>query len=158
MTIVATVGTQLPFPRLIKALDRIAGSRGLTVIAQTCENLPGLFNIEQHAFLAPAQFETAALDARIIVGHAGIGTVLSAERMGKPLIIFPRRASLGEHRNEHQLATANALKDRQGIYVAETEDELEHLLTSGPLVPLVKGESAKLAGLIDALRGIIAAA
>ena len=38
---------------------------------------------------------------------------------------MPRRADLGEHRNDHQLATVEKLSGRPGILVAADENELE---------------------------------
>ena len=46
-----------------------------------------------------------------IVAHAGMGTILTALEIGKPLLVMPRRAALGEHRNDHQLATARRFAD-----------------------------------------------
>lgn len=126
--IFATVGMQLPFPRFVTALDTIAGKHGLEIIVQTVENVPGLRNVDQRPSMSPCDFDTLAAQARVIAGHAGIGTIISAERFQKPIILFPRVAALGEHRNEHQLATVRNFEDREGIYVAETVDLLEQLL------------------------------
>jgi hypothetical protein len=41
---------------------------------------------------------------------------------------MPRKASLSEHRNEHQLATAKRLGTRPGITVAWDAEELKHHL------------------------------
>lgn len=133
--IFATVGMQLPFPRMVRALDDIAGQRGLNIVVQTIENVPGLKHVEQRASLTPCEFDALAKDARAIVGHAGIGTIISAERFNKPIVLFPRIAALGEHRNEHQLATVRNFEDREGIFVAKTEQELERLLVEQELVP-----------------------
>ncbi|MCP3689754.1 MAG: hypothetical protein GY784_15215 [Gammaproteobacteria bacterium] len=40
------------------------------------------------------------------------------------MIAFPRKASLGEHRNEHQLATCQKIAKLQGCYVAYERDDL----------------------------------
>lgn len=60
----------------------------------------------------------------MIVAHAGMGTILSALRYGKPILVMPRRASLGEQRNEHQLATASHLARLGKVTVAMDEQEL----------------------------------
>ncbi len=49
---------------------------------------------------------------------------LSALRFEKPLLVMPRRASLGEQRNEHQLATAKRLLEFDKVNVAFDESEL----------------------------------
>lgn len=155
--IFATVGTQLPFPRFIAALDRIAGKRGLDIFAQTCDPAARVEHIRASAHLDPASFDKHIHEADRIVGHAGIGTILSARKHTKPLILYPRLASLGEHRNEHQLATVRSLVGRVGIYVAYTDEELEDLLTRPDLAPLRAEDSEARNALIARLSGFIAA-
>jgi UDP-N-acetylglucosamine transferase subunit ALG13 len=46
----------------------------------------------------------------------------------KPLIIMPRRADLCEHRNDHQCATANRMRNLPNVYVANDEPQLHELL------------------------------
>ena len=134
--IFATVGTQLPFPRLIDALDALADGLNETILAQTGPSTPGTAwsHLECHENLTPSAFDAAFREARLIVAHAGMGTVLSARRFGKPLIVLPRRHALGEHRNDHQIATARQLDGLPGITVAWQAEDLAALLT-GPTPP-----------------------
>ena len=121
-----TVGTQLPFDRLVRSVDAWAEASGVPVFGQISE--PGASNyrpthIEWVARMDPAAFESRYEAARCVVSHAGMGTIIGALTRGKPLLIMPRRAALGEQRNDHQLATAERFGDRPGIRVAmETED------------------------------------
>ncbi len=153
--ILATVGTQLPFPRLLEALDRLAAAHSLHIVAQTCGNLPGARMIEQHPFLAPGAFEELVEQAHVIVGHAGIGTVFAAARARKPLVLYPRRVSLGEHRNDHQMATAASMESRKGIHIAWDDATLERLLISGPLAALEAGESPTRPELVAAIAAFV---
>ena len=123
--IFATVGTQLAFPRLITALDAIAAEHGLEIVAQTCDPAPGTRHIDCRQHLAPAEFDALFARAELVVGHAGIGTILTARKLAKPLLLLPRRASLGEHRNDHQMATARFVSTFTGIQIAWDESELE---------------------------------
>lgn len=127
--ILVTVGTQLPFERLVKAIDEIAPSLPDPVFAQIGRSSYIPKNIEFCQTMAPATFETKLRYASRIVSHAGTGTVLKAKQYGKPIILFPRRADAGEHRNDHQLATCEQLDGRPGIFVAYTVEQLESLLT-----------------------------
>lgn len=126
--ILVTVGTQLPFDRLISAVDRYAADLTEPVFAQIGRSTLRPRNMSWERFVDPVELEKRFAEARLIVAHAGIGTVLSAMRHGKPLVVLPRRASLGEHRNDHQLSTIMALKGQVGIHVARDETELEALL------------------------------
>ena len=129
--IIVTVGMQLGFDRLIKAMDALAPTLGMPVIAQTGEGSYQTHNMEARAKIASAGFEALLGDARLIVSHAGIGTVLTAARCAKPILLMPRRADLKEHRNDHQMATVRKLAGRPGIVVANDETELPARITDG---------------------------
>jgi len=104
--IFCTIGTQAPFDRLIEAVDRMAADIEEKIIAQTlCGNYKPR-NIETVGFLTVDDFNEMCQQSRIIVAHAGVGTIVSALQMQKPIVVFPRIAELGEHRNNHQMATA----------------------------------------------------
>lgn len=158
--ILATVGTQLPFPRLIDALDALAPELGEEIVAQTGPRGPGNDgawpNLAVRERLAPAEFDALFAAARVIVAHAGIGTILSARRHGKPLVILPRRHALGEHRNDHQLATARQVESLPGIHVAWETAELGPLLARPDLEPAGEAASPSHAALIARLRAFIA--
>ena len=126
--IFVTIGTQISFDRLIEILDRIAPELDEEIYAQALRGkyIPKHFKLVD--FIEPDEFENVFAQARLIVAHAGMGTILSSLRKSKPLIIFPRIASLGEHRNDHQRATALMIKENNYAYVATNEKELRELL------------------------------
>ena len=156
--IFATVGTQLPFDRMIAALDAWAGARGKhDVFAQIGPSALQTSTIEAARFLPPAECRERMLAADAIVAHAGMGTILSALELGKPLVIMPRLAAFGEHRNDHQLATAKRFAALGRVAVAFDEhelpaqlDALERLSAPERISPYASGE------LIAALRSFIA--
>lgn len=127
--IFVTVGTQLAFDRLVKAVDAWAGARGRSdVFIQTG---PGAYtprHAEHSPFVSPDEFRERCENCSAIVAHAGMGSILTALDIGKPIVVMPRKASLGEHRNEHQLATARRFKEMGSIAVAQEENELPGLL------------------------------
>ncbi|MDA3970415.1 MAG: glycosyltransferase [Desulfobulbaceae bacterium] len=123
--ILVTVGAQLPFDRLIRTVDEWArGNNRSDVFAQTgkTEWLPT--HIEAAPFLSPQEFQDKFAAADLIVAHAGMGTIINALEYGKPILVMPRKASLGEHRNDHQLATANRFLALNYVDVAFDEEEL----------------------------------
>lgn len=128
--ILVTVGTQLPFDRLIRWMDTAAETIDEEVVAQCGEGTYQARRFDARPWIAPGDFDRLVGIARLIVSHAGIGSVLIAQKHGKPIVLVPRRAALEEHRNDHQLATADALRDRPGIYVADSEERLRELLLS----------------------------
>lgn len=153
--IFVTTGTQLPFPRLIDEMDRLAPTLGEPVIAQVGPDAAPRENLDLRRHLSPGDFDAVFRNARVVVAHAGIGTVLSARRFGKPLILVPRRFALGEHRNDHQVATAEALQAVPGLYVAWDEKEIGPLLTRGDLVAAEDSPGPDLAPLVAAVRGFL---
>ena len=79
-------------------------------------------------FLPPPEFKEKFDVADLVISHAGMGTILTALHRGKPILVMPKRASLGEHRNEHQTATARWMRKLGNINVAADEYELRDLL------------------------------
>jgi len=156
--ILVTVGTQLPFDRLIKWIDSIAKDLPKPVLAQIGKGKYVPENMKWIKDIAPADFDRLFMDASVIVSHAGIGTVLTAKRFGKPIVLVPRQAALGEHRNDHQLATVSQLSGRHGIYIAHTEHELKsHLLHDLQAPPIEEPTESDRASLVGYLRNYLRA-
>jgi UDP-N-acetylglucosamine transferase subunit ALG13 len=123
--IFVTVGSADPFDRLIRTVDEWAGSRSRTdIFAQIGRSNYKAQHIEAVQFLSPSEFRDRVRAARLIVAHAGTGSIIAALEEGKPIIVMPKWAHLGEHRNDHQVATAKRFGQRRGIIVANDEKEL----------------------------------
>ncbi|MDK3074845.1 glycosyltransferase [Sedimentitalea sp. JM2-8] len=123
-----TIGTQGPFDRLVLAVDAWCKTkgRGAEIFGQIARPKPGC---EPNHFdwverLDPAEFNRRFAEASLIISHAGMGTIISALEAGKQIVVMPRRFDLGEHRNDHQIATVNQLSTRPGVFVARDETEL----------------------------------
>jgi len=126
--IFVTIGTQEPFDRLLTIVEKFSlkVDEKVVVQAKTDKKFPS--NVELYEFLSPSEYDFFLNKSRLIVGHAGMGSIISALYRNKPIVIFPRIASLGEHRNEHQLATAKKMKEECMVHVAFSEEELSLLL------------------------------
>ena len=109
-------------------MDRLAPELAEPVFAQIGKSTHVPKNMSFSAEVAPKLFEEKFATARVVVAHAGIGTILTARKLGKPIVLVPRRAGLGEHRNDHQLATCAQLASRPGIFIAENEGDLRDAL------------------------------
>ncbi len=133
--IFVTVGTQLPFDRLIRAVDEVAPRlNGERIIAQTNGGKYVAKNIECKRYFSEIEFNTAMGQSRLIISHAGTGSIISAMRYEKPIIIMPRLASLGEHRNDHQLATARKMDELKFVNVAYDEQRLWDLILNNDIM------------------------
>ncbi len=123
--IFVTVGTMFPFDRLIAAMDAWAAAHpGEEALAQIGNGRLEPAHMRWVRRLGPAEYGAAIEGAGLIVAHAGIGSVVSAGEHGRPVVLLPRRAGLGEHSNDHQLDTALRLHGRPGVFVAEDETRL----------------------------------
>jgi UDP-N-acetylglucosamine transferase subunit ALG13 len=155
--IFVTVGAQMAFDRMVRAVDQWAGETGRTdVFAQIgpAEYTPQ--HVEHAGFLEPPQFAERARAADVIVAHAGMGSIITALTLGKPILVMPRRGDLRETRNDHQVATAKRLSELGKVAVAMDEDELierlgrlEELTASGAIGPHAQDS------LIAAVRGVV---
>jgi len=124
-----TVGTQLPFDRMVREIDRWAGAHpDVHVFAQIGANGYVPHNMEWAHNLRTAEFRERMQACDTVIAHAGMGSIISAIELGKRVIVVPRRAELGEHRNDHQLATVARLAHIQNLEVALECEELELLL------------------------------
>lgn len=123
--IFATVGTQLPFDRLLTALDTWAAAHPeVSVKAQTGRTNTRFPHLDCAENLDHAAFNAAFAAARVIVAHAGMGSILSASELGKPILLMPRRAAYGEHRNDHQLDTAAEMAALPNVTVIQQPEDI----------------------------------
>lgn len=127
--IFVTVGSQTPFDRLIRAVDQWAYTNSRSdVFAQIAATTYRPEHIRFTNFLTPTEFADAVQRCSVIVAHAGMGTIISALELGKQVVVMPRRASLHETRNDHQVATAQSFGAQGRIIVANDEYELPRKL------------------------------
>lgn len=155
--IFVTVGTQLPFDRLLRAVDAWAQRTGRgDVFAQIGPTEYEPTAIDWRRDLEPEEFTGRLREAELIIAHAGMGTIINALRAGTPLLVMPRRADLGEHRNDHQLATVRELGARGLVHVAADEHELDRMLEGvGDLAPLPGLPEFANQDLIDHVRAFV---
>ena len=129
--IFVTVGNMDPFDRLVKAVDQWAltnpGGEKIFIQVGDGQYIPA--NCEYVRRMTPDDFEKRFSEARLVVSHAGIGTIITALELGKPIIVVPKRASLGEQRNEHQLSTVRHFKRSELMVVADSEADLIGMLS-----------------------------
>jgi len=123
--ILVTVGSQLPFDRLVKAVDAWAGQHpDELVVAQIGKTAYAPVHMQWQSFLSPSEFKRRCKSAHLIVAHAGTGSILTAMQMGKPILVMPRRRELRETRNDHQIGTAKRFGQFRGAEAAFDERQL----------------------------------
>ena len=134
--IYVTVGTLfLDFPRLIRKMDAIAETSGERVVVQTglSKTLPT--RCEHFDFRPHDEVIALQREARVIVCHAGIGSVLDALEVRRPLVVVPRLKKHNEHLTDHQLDIAQAVERRGWGRAILDIDDLEDACAHPTSVP-----------------------
>lgn len=123
--IFVSVGTQLPFERLIRAVDAWSAMHPeVEVFAQVGETRYQPRAMECVVKLSPERYARAFERASLVVSHVGMGTIIKGLESAKSLILMPRLAALGEHRSDHQLSTASKFASIGLIDIVNSEAEL----------------------------------
>jgi UDP-N-acetylglucosamine transferase subunit ALG13 len=128
--IFVTIGSMFPFDRMIRAMDAWAAAQEEEILAQIGA---GAFEPRHMGWvrrLERPDYAAAIARARLVVAHAGVGSVVAAGEQGKPVVVLPRRADLGEHTSDHQVETASWLRGKPGVRVAESEADLPACITA----------------------------
>jgi len=153
MKIFVVVGTQEPFDRMVKTIDKwAAGNSSANIFGQISRaaHIPESF--ETTSFISPELFDVKFREADLIVSHAGMGTIISALQHSKPIIVMPRLAEFHEHRNDHQLATARSFGKLGFVKDVYSENELIEALNkadSMKAAPAIgSGASKELTGFL----------
>lgn len=125
--IFVTVGTHyLGFERLIKKMDQITSRIDEEVIAQIGSTKYIPKNMTYFTFI---EDENEILElykkARIIVSHAGAGSILTILKYNKSLIVVPRLKKFNEHIDNHQLELTETLKKEKKFEVIYDVKNLE---------------------------------
>lgn len=130
--IVVSVGTQLPFDRLVSAVDRWCGMNrmGPEVFAQVGNGRLDFEHLHCERWLNATTYDRWMDRCALLVAHAGTGSILTALERRIALVILPRDPALGEHRDDHQIQTARALErmGNRSLRVAWSEVDVASLI------------------------------
>ena len=104
--IFVTVGSQkFQFNRLLKKIDNLIFKNIITenVFAQTgtSDYIPQ--NYAYQPFLDREKFTSYMSNCDIVITHGGTGTIISAIKNNKKVIVVPRLSEYGEHVDNHQI-------------------------------------------------------
>ena len=149
--IFVTVGGMRAFERLVCQMDLIAGELDEQVVIQIGSTKYEPKNCDYFRFMSRNDMERLYTDARVVVSHAGTGSILTALEYDKPLVLVPRLKKYGEVFDDHQLELARQM-EAQGVAVVHEIGNLEDAIRSAttPLRQLSTGGT-----LVDRLKGYI---
>ena len=103
--ILVTLGTQdKSFVRLLKAIDREIkkGNIKEKVVVQAGYTKYNSKNMEIFDLTTPDEIDKLMKEARIVITHGGVGSILNALKYNKPVIAAARLSKYKEHTNDHQ--------------------------------------------------------
>jgi UDP-N-acetylglucosamine transferase subunit ALG13 len=128
--IFVSVGSMLPFDRLVRAVDAWAAAHpGTPVFAQIGEGEFQPAHCEWTRMLAHDEYSRRLDACRLFVAHVGMGSILQAMERQKQALLMPRLAAQREHTTDHQLHTAEKFGSRPGIRIVSDGDALQAEMT-----------------------------
>jgi UDP-N-acetylglucosamine transferase subunit ALG13 len=137
--IFASVGSMLPFDRLIRAVDEWAAANpSEPVYIQIGE---GEYEPRHAPFvrmMPHTEYRQRLEDCDLFVAHVGMGSILQSLEARKQLLMLPRLAALREHTTDHQLHTAARFRDTEGLMIVDDTDALQAAMTRLLRQPLAR--------------------
>lgn len=155
--ILVTVGTnEAAFDRLVGALDGSALPAGEELVVQHGPSRVRPAGATCVEFLPYDDLVEAIREARVVVTHAGVGSIMTALGNGKRPIVVPRLRRFGEAVDDHQLDLGRRLNESGLVTLVENADDVPGALGAGSSgSELELGASGRL---VADLRAFIAAA
>lgn len=120
------VGTEFPFDRLVRAIDQIAlripsEERILAQIGCGGYRPRCMDWVEM---MEKSHFDEMMRGSVAVISHAGIGTIIRALELHKPVLVMPRLRKYGEHVNDHQVSTARKFESLGYVLAAYRTQDL----------------------------------
>lgn len=129
--IFVTLGTQkFQLNRLLIQLDKLCEKKIVDeqIYAQTgySHYLPSNFDCVD--FLDKGEFDKKIRESSLVITHSGVGSIISALKAEKPVIVFPRLSKYKEHVDDHQCEIAEALSKKNYVLLCGENDDLGELI------------------------------
>jgi UDP-N-acetylglucosamine transferase subunit ALG13 len=129
--IFVTLGTQkFQMDRLLIKIDEMIKSGTLKeeVVAQTGYSTytPSFF--ESHKMLPSDKIHELISKSSLCICHAGTSSIIQALKLGKKVIVVPRKQEFNEHVDDHQVEIAQLFYGMGYIEMTEQVDDLPSVL------------------------------
>lgn len=127
--IFVTVGTtHFRFDRLVAAVAALRTEEELVV--QRGPSTVAVPDAQVVDFLSFERLVEHVRRSRVVVSHAGVGSIMVALAHGRRPIVVPRLARYGEAVDDHQVQVATTLAERGRVITVADPLELDRLLAS----------------------------
>jgi len=140
------------FERLVREMDEVAGKIDEEVIMQIGGTKYIPLNAKHFGFGTEDEVKLLCQEARIVVTHGGVGTILNVLQGGATVVVVPRLGKYGEAIDDHQLVFVQELEKKgriTAVYDVESLEDALRKVDSKP-APLAKDRS-----LVNALKTYI---
>lgn len=133
MKTLVTVGSMMgrSFIRLFRILDELCEEgvlNGKDIVAQTGYDNYHSNYYQTFDYIGDDEFKTLISESDVVITHAGTGTVTSALKAHKKVILFPRLAAYDEHYDDHQLELCDLFAGGGFALCAQNKDELKECI------------------------------
>lgn len=128
--IFVTVGThQQAFQRLLDGLENLPDD---PLVVQYGYGRPPPAAGEAAAFFGYSEILERMEVARVVVTHAGVGSILTALRVGHTPVVVPRLHRFGEHVDDHQVQLVRRLEEEGRVLAVWDVSELASAVADVP--------------------------
>ena len=135
--IFVSVGSMLPFNRLVLAADEWAAANpSEEVFIQIGEGDYEPVHAPWVRIMPHQEYRHRLETCDLFVAHVGMGSILQGLEVRKQMLLLPRLAAQKEHTTDHQLHTAARFKDRQGLMIVDDVAALKAQMTRLLKAPL----------------------
>ncbi len=133
MKTLVTVGSMRgrSFIRLFHILDELCRENvlnGAEVTAQTGYDVYQSECYKTFDYMGDTEFKELLANSDLIITHAGTGTVTSALKARKKVILFPRLSKYDEHYDDHQLELCDLFVGNGLALCAQNKEELKNCI------------------------------
>ena len=154
--IFVTIGNEqrYKFTRLLRKMDELAPEISEEIVMQIGFDSYRPDHSKYFSFVPHEEYLDLFKKSKLVISHCATGPIIYAKKFNKPIILFPRRADLGEHVDNHQIETAHSVEGIKGIQVVYHEDELKEaviaLINTGEISRESRGP--RDTGIIDTIK------
>lgn len=119
---------EFDFSRILEIIDQLVEEQiidGKDLIAQRGYSKYIPQNYDSFDFVDGETFDEYIKNADLIITHGGVASLISAMKMGKKVIAFPRLQKYNEHLDNHQTEITSVLSKEGYILYAIDKDQLK---------------------------------
>ena len=129
-------------------MDTLAPSFAEPVIMQIGASSYTPRNARYVRFARSDEMEAWIREARLVVTHCGVGSIITALKHGVPIVVVPRLKRFAEVVDDHQLEVARVLSESGKVTVGYQVESLPQAIAQATAPPAIDDHQREL---IDAL-------